>query len=67
MVSSINSKPNSNAANLDSSNKGRDAFCVTRSNTPPSFEKQETTRPDASRADGLFFVVSLRRPGPLET
>jgi len=41
-VSSINKEPNSNTTDLDSGNEGSGVFSVARSNTAPSFEKQES-------------------------
>ena len=58
MVSSINSKPNSNAANLNSSNKRRDVFCITRSNTPPSFERQESILNKMAEFVKIFIVIT---------
>lgn len=67
MVTPINGKPNSNAVTLDSSGKRSNIFSLTHSNTPPSFEKQESILYEMAELIKVFVVntqllsIPLRR------
>ena len=58
MVSTINEEPNSNTANLDSSDEGSDIFGVARGNAAPAFEEKKSVLNEMAKFVKIFVVFT---------